>query len=156
MTSKTALKIAWRESRASSAKFIFVILAVAAGVGSLTGVRGFSRAFRDMLLKDARTLMAGDLSVRVFELPNAEQNALFDSLQARGIRRTWITETVSMIATAGSPDPVLVSIKAVEPGIYPFYGAVMLEPEASLQASLREDTLAVSEDLLALDGAEQA
>ncbi len=148
MTSKTALKIAWRESRASSAKFVFVILAVAAGVGSLTGVRGFSRAFRDMLLKDARTLMAGDLSVRVFEMPNAEQSALFDSLQARGIKRTWITETVSMMAAASSPDPVLVSIKAVEPGMYPFYGAVKLEPDRSLQASLRPDTVAVSEDLL--------
>ena len=148
MTSNTALKIAWRESRASSAKFIFVILAVAAGVGSLTGVRGFSRAFRDMLLKDARTLMAGDLSVRVFELPNAEQKVLFDALQARGVRRTWITETVSMMSSASSPDPVLVSIKAVEPGLYPFYGTVKLDPEGLLQDRLCEDTLAVSEDLL--------
>ena len=149
MTNNTAFKIAWRESRASSAKFIFVILAVAAGVGSLTGVRGFSRAFRDMLLKDARTLMAGDLSVRVFELPNPEQKALFDSLQSRGVRRTWITETVSMMASASSPDPVLVSIKAVDPGVYPFYGVVQLSPEGSLATSLRDNTLAVSEDLLA-------
>jgi putative ABC transport system permease protein len=148
VTSKTAFKIAWRESRASSTKFIFVILAVAAGVGSLTGVRGFSRGFRDMLLKDARTLMAGDLSVRVFEMPNAEQNALFASLQARGVKRTWITETVSMMASVSSPDPVLVAVKAVEPGIYPFYGAVKLEPEATLQSSLRDDTVAVSDDLL--------
>ncbi len=66
---KTACKIAWRESRSSSFKFLFVILAVAVGVGSLTGVRGFSRAFHEMLLTQARTLMAADLSLRVFELP---------------------------------------------------------------------------------------
>ncbi|MEO7653335.1 MAG: hypothetical protein ABIZ80_22990 [Bryobacteraceae bacterium] len=47
----TALKIARREARASSAKFLFVILAVAVGVGSLTGVRGFSTSFRTMLLR---------------------------------------------------------------------------------------------------------
>ncbi|MGD0303145.1 MAG: hypothetical protein ABSE86_39260, partial [Bryobacteraceae bacterium] len=54
----TAFKIAWREARSSSFKFLFVILAVAVGVGSLTGVRGFSRAFHEMLLSQARTLMA--------------------------------------------------------------------------------------------------
>ena len=53
LTARTACKIAWRESRASSAKFLFVILAVATGVGSLTGVRGFSRAFHDLLLREA-------------------------------------------------------------------------------------------------------
>ena len=64
----TALKIAAREARASRAKFLFVILAVAVGVGSLTGVRGFSTSFRTMLLRDARTLMAADLSARLFAL----------------------------------------------------------------------------------------
>ena len=45
---RTALKIAWREAHLSSARFGFVILAVAVGVGSLAGVRGFSREFRHM------------------------------------------------------------------------------------------------------------
>ena len=49
---RTAVRIAWRELRASRAKFLFVVLAVAVGVGSLTGVRGFSRSFRHMLLSE--------------------------------------------------------------------------------------------------------
>ena len=68
----SALKIAWREARASAGKFAFVILAVSAGVGALTGVRGFSGSFRDMLLRDARTLMAADLSVRLFNETSPE------------------------------------------------------------------------------------
>ncbi len=52
-------------------KFIFVVLAVAVGVGALTGVRSFSRAFHNLLVSQARTLMAGDLSLRVFEQPTA-------------------------------------------------------------------------------------
>src|SRR5580693_10651300 len=95
---KTAAKIAWRESRSSSFKFLFVILAVAVGVGSLTGVRGFSRAFREMLLSQARTLMAADLSLRVFELPNPQQTETMDALAKHGVERTWITETVTMAA----------------------------------------------------------
>ena len=145
---RTAARIAWRESRASTVKFTFVILAVAAGVGSLAGVRGFSRTFRDMLLRDARTLMAGDLSVRVFELPTDEQTAEFDSLEQRGAQRTWLTETVSMVGTAKSESPVLVSVKAVDPALYPFYGELKLSTGATLREALKPDTVAASEDLL--------
>src|SRR5437660_8861516 len=96
----TALKIARREARASRAKFLFVILAVAAGVGSLTGVRGFSASFRGMLLRDARTLMAADLTARMFALPTDDQMAAIRGLESRGVQWTWITETVTMVSSA--------------------------------------------------------
>ena len=140
--------IAWRESRASSVKFLFVILAVAAGVGSLTGVRGFSRAFHDMLLSQARTLMAADLSVRVFALPSPEQIAAMDELAKQGVRRTWITETLSMAASSAGQAPMLVSIKAVDPKVYPFYGEIRLDPPGPLAAKLTANTVAVSDDVL--------
>src|SRR5262249_13980459 len=109
----TAFKIAWREARSSSVKFLFVILAVAIGVGSLTGVRGFSRSFHEMLLSQARTLMAADLSLRVFTLPTPEQGATMDDLVKRGVQRTWTTETLSMASAAVDKPPMLVSITAV-------------------------------------------
>src|SRR5207247_1171859 len=130
------VRIAWREMRASRAKFLFVVLAVAIGVGSLTGVRGFSRGFRRMLLSQARTLMAADLSIRVFALPTPEQEAVLDNLGGRGVRRTWITETVTMAASASMPDPLLISVKAVDPAAYPFYGVVKLNPPRSLREAL--------------------
>src|ERR1700693_1544743 len=141
----TAFKIAWREARSSSFKFLFVILAVAVGVGSLTGVRGFSRAFHGMLLSQARTLMAADLSLRVFQLPSPEQNVVMDSLAQSGVRHTWITETLSMAASPSSPAPMLVSIKAVDPKVYPFYGEIRLDPPGPLAQKLTANTVAVSE-----------
>lgn len=144
----TARKIAWREARASSARFLFVVIAVALGVGALTGVRGFSEAFRSMLLRDARKLMAADLSVRQFDLPNADQEALLASFEKQNVDRTWITESVSMMSGPSSENPVLVSIKAVDPAVYPFYGELVLEPPQSLRAALLRDSIAVSEDLL--------
>jgi putative ABC transport system permease protein len=39
---RTAGRIAWRETRSSLTKFLFVVFAVAIGVGALAGVRGFS------------------------------------------------------------------------------------------------------------------
>ena len=139
-------------SRNSAAKFAFVILAVAVGVGSLTGVRGFSRAFRSMLLKDARTLMAADLSVRVFELPTPAQQKFFDDFTTRSIDRTWITETVSMLSAPQMSAPLLVAVKAVDPAKYPFYGQVTTANNASLPSILEGAGIAVSDDLLVRSG----
>ena len=144
----TAFKIAWREARSSSFKFAFVILAVAVGVGSLTGVRGFSRAFHEMLLSQARTLMAADLSLRVFELPTPEQTAVMDALAKRGVQRTWITETLTMASGGPSQLPTLVSIKAVDPKVYPFYGEIGLTPPQPLSRALTSSTVVVSDDIL--------
>ncbi|MFN7936220.1 MAG: FtsX-like permease family protein [Bryobacteraceae bacterium] len=142
----TAIKIAWREARASTTKFLFVILAVALGVGALTGVRGFSEAFKGMLTRDARKLMAADMTVRSFSLATPDQIKAMDALA--NIRRTWITETVSMLSTPTSSVPVLVSIKAVDPVVYPFYGEFKLDPPQPLRDTLAADAIAVSDDLL--------
>jgi putative ABC transport system permease protein len=142
-----AFRIAWREMRASRAKFLFVVLAVAVGVGSLTGVRGFSRSFRRMLLREARTLMAGDLSARVFALPTPDQQGVLDALARRGVRHTWITETVTMASSGPVADPVLISVKAVDPRAYPYYGEVKLNPPRPLRVVLDAHSVVVSDDL---------
>jgi putative ABC transport system permease protein len=145
---RTATQIAWREMRAARTKFLFVILAVAIGVGALTGVRGFSHTFRHMLLGQARTLMAGDMTARIFALPTPEQDDVLRSLEQHGVIRTWITETVTMASSASTPDPLLVSVKAVDPGAYPFYGVVKLNPPRPLREALTAETVVVSDDLL--------
>lgn len=145
---RTAAKIAFREARVSSFKFGFVILAVAVGVGALTGVRGFSRAFHRLLLREARTLMAGDISVRTFLLPTAAETHAMNEVAALGAPYTWITETISMAAADPSKPPVLAGVKAVDPQRYPWYGRVRLQPAAELRDALKPDTVVVSDDLL--------
>ncbi|HLJ14850.1 MAG TPA: FtsX-like permease family protein [Bryobacteraceae bacterium] len=142
------LKIAWRDGRASVMKFLFVVLAVAVGVGSLAGVRGFSRAFHRMLLTEARTLMAADISARTFALPTPDQIAVMQDLGRHGVRRTWITETLSMASAGEGTTPLLVSVKAVDPRVYPFYGTIRLNPPGQLRDELTSETVAVSDDLL--------
>ncbi|HEY3442549.1 MAG TPA: FtsX-like permease family protein [Paludibaculum sp.] len=141
-----AWKMAWREARASAPKFIFVIFGVAAGVGALTGVRGFSSAFFEALKREARTLMAADLTVRQFGDATKPQTQEMDKWIARGARLSHITETVSMMAREGE-SPVLVSVKALDPNTYPWYGKVELEPVAPLAQVLNKDTIAISDDL---------
>jgi putative ABC transport system permease protein len=144
----TASKIAVRELRASVAKFLFVVVAVAIGVGALSGVRGFSQGFQRMLFKEARQLMAADLSMRDFQIPTEAQQQELESLERRGAVLTRITETVSMAASAVHLEPVMVSVKAVDPAHYPFYGKVKLSPEMPLAQALDAQSVAVGEDLL--------
>ncbi len=146
--SPATLKIAWRDIRSAPAKFLFVILAVAVGVGALTGVRSFSRAFHNLLVQQARTLMAGDLSLRVFGQPTPQQTAAIAGLEKHGVRDTSVTETLTMANTAEVPEPMLASVKAVDPAVYPFYGEVKLDPPAALRNVLDSHSAAVSDDLL--------
>ncbi len=144
----TAWRMAWREARASAPKFLFVVFGVAAGVGALTGVRGFSTAFNGALKREARTLMASDLMVRQFAAPTDAQISALEPWTRRGVRVTRITETISMMSADANSVPVLVSVKAVDPQVYPFYGKVKLDPERPLAEVLTSQTMAVSDDLL--------
>lgn len=143
-----AWRMAWREARASAAKFVFVVFGVAAGVGALTGVRGFSAAFQDALRHEARTMIAADLTIRQFASPSDAQFRELDAFTRRGVRYTRIMETVSMMSAAAGADPILVSVKAVDPRVYPFYGSVKLDPARPLAEALTPEAIAVSDDLM--------
>jgi putative ABC transport system permease protein len=138
---KRAGAIGWRDLRSAPGKFGFVVLSVAVGVAALVGVRGFSESFRRTLSTEARSLMAGDLSARLFREPTAEEQGRIAAIAGPdGIRTTWVTETVSMASVPPDPMPLLVSLKAVDPGEYPYYGNAELEPAMSLQQALGEDS----------------
>ncbi len=144
----SAAKIASREMRASRGKFVFVLLSVAIGVAALTGVRGFSASFRTTLLLRARSIMAGDLSAHTFQQLTPDEQRSVDAIRATGVQTTTVVEMISMASSPSSPDPLLVSIKAVDPALYPFYGSVDLAPALTLPAALTPDTVAVGDDLL--------
>ncbi len=145
---KTAFRLAWRDAVASPGKFFFIAVAVAVGVGALAGVRGFSGAFRTMLLRDARTLMAADLSVREYHMATESEEAVVTSLTERDVKSTWVTETVSAMSSEASGRPFLVAVKAVDPSKYPFYGQIELDPPGPLSDALAPDTITASRDLL--------
>ena len=146
---KRAGAIGWRDLRSAPGKFGFVVLSVAVGVAALVGVRGFSDSFRRTLSTEARSLMAGDLSARLFHEPTVEEKGKIASIaQPARIRTTWVTETVSMASVPPDPVPLLVSLKAVDPDEYPYYGVAELEPAMSLQQALNGDSAVVAEEFL--------
>jgi putative ABC transport system permease protein len=149
---KRAAAIGWRDLKSAPGKFGFVVLSVAVGVAALVGVRGFSDSFRRTLSVEARSLMAGDLSARVFRQATAEENAKIAAFLKTGgntgARSTWVVETISMASAPPDPVPVLVTLKAVDAGEYPYYGKAELEPEMSLTQALDGDSAVVAEEFL--------
>src|SRR6516225_3143635 len=130
-----AAAIGWRDLKSAPGKFAFVVLSVAVGVAALVGVRGLSNSFRGTLSGQARSLIAADLSARLVREPTPEELANIAGVekQTPGMRATWSTETISMASAPPDPVPVLVSLKAVDPNEYPYYGTAQLEPQMSLQ-----------------------
>jgi putative ABC transport system permease protein len=100
--------------------------------------------------------MAGDLSARVFRLPTDAEKDKIAAIEKRnagqkgasGIHSTWVTETISMASVPPDPVPLLVSLKAVDPAEYPYYGEAELEPSMSLQQALDGDSAVVAEEFL--------
>jgi len=150
LTWRRAAAIAWRDLKSAPGKFSFVVLSVAIGVGALVGVRGFAEAFRNTLGIQARSLMAGDLSARVFGTPTPAENAKIAAVENKvpGIRTTWATETLSMASVPPDPVPLLVTLKAVDPSSYPFYGEAKLDPAIPLHQALAGDSAVVADEFL--------
>ena len=144
LTWSRAAVIAGRDLRSAPGKFVFVVLSVAVGVAALVGVRGFSESFRSTLTREARSLMAGDLSARTNQQPSTEERQKVKALAGQGIRTTWVTETISMASVPPYPVPILVSLKAVDPAEYPYYGKAELEPDMPLSSALTANSVVVA------------
>ena len=145
-----AAAIGWRDLKSAPGKFAFVVLSVAVGVAALVGVRGLSSSFRSTLSGQARSLMAADLSARISHVPTDADLAKLAALTARnpGLSSSWSTETISMASVPPDPVPVAVSLRAVDPGQYPYYGEVVLEPAMPFRQALEGDSAVVAEEFL--------
>ena len=63
-------RMAWRETKPALKRFLFMISAIALGVGSLSGLKGFSQALDRAISRSARDLIAADMTVRMNSLPS--------------------------------------------------------------------------------------
>ncbi len=143
--------MAVRELRATPGKFVFVVMAVAVGVAALSGVKGFGYGFRDMLLHNAKQLIAADVQAQTWDDPNDQQQQAMDALGRKYGAMTRVTETLSMGAPLASTSrtPQMISVKAVDPAAYPYYGALGLKPSVPLNKLLANDQdVVVSDELL--------
>lgn len=128
------LRMAWRETRAAWRHFLYFFVCIALGVGALVGVALFAVNVERAVTTEARSLMAGDLEVRLTRRLSQAGESVLKSLADRGIESAHVSELVAMAASVGegpSRPTQIVELKAVEAG-YPFYGRLKVEPDQPL------------------------
>lgn len=139
------LRMAWRETRATPGRYLFFVLAVAAGVAALVGVKGFGISLQRAIYREARQLLAADMQASTSKPPAPEHLQALAGLERLGVQVTRVTELISMAAVPGREGTALVELKAHEPGRYPFYGNLETDPPGLL---LPDDAVLVAPDLL--------
>jgi putative ABC transport system permease protein len=145
---RTIVRLAWRDVRASRTKATLLIAAVAMSVGSEGGVHSAAVAARAALSQDSRVWLGGDISVTTGDPLNGNQIAALDGLRASGIEWTFVTWVQTRAASDRAPDPALITVKAVDPAAYPYYGVIQLKPRQTLGDALDAESVAVSGDVL--------
>jgi putative ABC transport system permease protein len=138
--------MALRETRAGWRHFIFFLICISLGVGSLIGVAGFSVNLERTIQGEARSLSASDLQILSNRPLKPAENALLSDLETRGVRRLLVYEMDAMAATDGNRSQ-LVELKVVDQG-YPYYGRLVVEPPDPLMDLLRNHGAVVQESLL--------
>lgn len=132
---RTAFTLARRELRGGLRGFRIFLLCLMLGVAIIAAVGSLSAAVVAGIAADARSILGGDLDIRLIHREATEaQRAAFAGLGA-------VSESRELRAMARPADPaadadrVLIELKAVD-GAYPLYGAVRLAPEIALGDAL--------------------
>ena len=116
-------------------------------------VRGFSESFQKTILAEARTIMAADLSARMFRQPTPSGSEAAGCAGEIGHSADVDQRDGFDGLGSGDPVPLLVSLKAVNPEEWPFYGAVQMQTASGaettdLKSALNDSTVVVGDDLL--------
>jgi putative ABC transport system permease protein len=141
-------RLAWRDLRGSQTRTAFIVAAMAISIASVTGVYSAANFARQSLGRDSRVWLAGDAAVDTSEPIGHDQIAALNQKRGEGIEWTMITWSLTMARSDQFPDPVFITVKAIDPAVYPFYGATSLSPPRALADALRADTIVVSDRVL--------
>ena len=118
-----------RELRASWRRLLFFFVCVAIGVGAIVALRSVIQNVRAGMVREARAMMAADVSIGTNRGWNDELRQVIERLLAEApvLERSEAIEVATMVrAEKGTDVARMVEIRAVQPN-FPFYGAIELE-----------------------------
>jgi putative ABC transport system permease protein len=140
--------LAWRDLATARAKSALIALSAAVSVAGIAGVYGAASVAEKAMRGDSRAWLAGDIGVDLREPVNKEQADGLNRAKAQGVRWTIIATALTMAASDQSADAAFIGVKAVDPAVYPFYGAVALSPDKPLKDTLTAEDAVVSSEVL--------
>lgn len=142
---KLASRIARRELRTGVRGFRIFIACLALGVGAIAAVGSVSSAVTGTLTDDARSLLGGDLDIRIIHRPAEPE--MQKAMEAAGdVSRSLTLRTMGRASEDVGGERRLVEVKAVD-DLYPLYGQVVLDPPIDLEKALGNHSAEPGKDL---------
>ena len=152
------LRMTVRELRASWRRLLFFFVCVAIGVGAIVALRSVIQNVRGNLVREARAMMAADVSIGTNRTWTPEVMAIIerDLAAAPVVARTEVIETATMVRpAAGNAVARMVELRAVK-APFPFYGQIELQGGIPYSHDLLRGRGAIARpELLAQLGIEQ-
>jgi putative ABC transport system permease protein len=143
-----ALRLARRELRGGASGFRVFVLCLALGVAAIATVQSLAQAVRRTIAEDGRSILGGDVSLRLLYSPAAPEQMAWLKGEAAGM--STVVETRAMARNPNGDEAALVELKAVD-GAYPLFGALTLveggpvadafAPRGGMPGAVVEDTV---------------
>ncbi|MCH6578196.1 MAG: FtsX-like permease family protein [Proteobacteria bacterium] len=132
-----ALRLARRELRGGFRGFKVMLACLTLGVGAIAAIGSFSAAIKEGIARDARTLLGGDVDLRLMHrtATDAQLHYLTTNGTVSAIARMRAMAYADRTVGEKASRPALVEIKAVD-GAYPLFGEVILAPAMALKTAL--------------------
>ncbi|MDX1959049.1 MAG: FtsX-like permease family protein [Leptospiraceae bacterium] len=130
------------KNKFSSLRFI---LAVMIGVGTISGINSYKNNLRQMISKEARNLLGGDLVLESgHKISKTNDEFIKKSFPAKTEFKKTVTFS-SMLSGSDSNETSISRVKAIEKG-YPFFGEILTEP-ADAWKHLKKDEILLDDSL---------
>lgn len=128
-----AWKYARRELRGGLKGFGIFLACLTLGVAAIAGVGSLSAAVEGGLKADGRTMLGGDLSIRLTHRPATDHQLTWINDNAEQV--STVAEMRANVFTTDGSAYRLVELKAVDE-VYPLFGTLALSGEQNLQTGL--------------------
>jgi len=135
-----ALRFALRDLVGDFGGFGVFVACIAIGVAAISGVGGLSFSLQQGLAREGRALLGGDVafSLAQRELTDAERAYLSARGRIDDIALMRAMARLEHASDGQEPASALVEVKAVDPAVYPSFGALETEPQVTVAAGLEK------------------
>ena len=121
-----AFRFALREMRGGLRGFLIFVTCIALGVAAIAGVNSVANAIGAGVASQGQELLGGDIRFQINQREATPEEAAFLAQQGTVAHSAGMR---SMVRLSDGTDQALAEVKAVDPSLYPLYGALTTDPQ---------------------------
>ncbi len=140
-------QMAWRDSRVNLNRLLLFVSSIVLGVAALVAINSFGNNLKQDIDNESKELLGADLQISGRQVPNAEVQAILDSVESLSSEQAREVSFSSMVYYPEKDKTRLANIRALEGG-YPFYGSLETEPLGAGSGFQTRETSVVDQTIM--------